>query len=59
VAVTVWTGQLKAVVLELPVELLVDPPAPDVVSAELTTSGVTPNRSPYTVVAAMVPVATD
>ena len=39
--------------------LLVEPPAPDVVAAVLTMSAVEPNLSPYTVLAAIVPVATE
>jgi hypothetical protein len=53
---TVCTGHVKVVdELDVPV----DPPAPDVVAVVVTTSGVVPNLSPYTVLAATVPVATD
>ena len=43
VAETVVTGQ---VIEPLELELLVDPPAPDVVAAELTISADMPNLSP-------------
>jgi hypothetical protein len=53
VTFTVWTGQVNDVV----VELLVEPPLPEVVAVVLTMSAVEPNLSPYTVLGAIVPVA--
>jgi hypothetical protein len=55
VTFTVWTGQVNDVV----VELLVEPPLPEVVAVVLTMSAVEPNLSPYTMLAEIVPVATD
>jgi len=37
----------------------VEPPVPEVVAEELTMSGLAPNFKPYTVLAEIVPLATD
>jgi hypothetical protein len=57
VTATVVTGQVSDPDEEL--LLPVEPPVPDVVAEELTMSGLAPNLKPYTVLAEIVPVATD
>jgi hypothetical protein len=47
VTATVWTGQVRDVLDEVLLELLlVVPPLPEVVLAELTMSGIEPKRRP-------------